>query len=203
MISIKLKKKRKKVSFLCLFLHFPSTQTNNKTNLKEGKKKKKTRVPFLQLSNHIKHQKFAILIPYFRGYQDKVVVTARPSGSNTIRVHYVPSRTQSDKHNQHRTAQSTGSSEWNHGGGGVNWEAAWFPDAKLRRETKRGWGVKGKDFIFWKERKKEEMKKVQWELGWRGEREIKQTEVLTFLFCLFNLVVFVKMIWTRTIMIHE
>ena len=66
--------------------------------------------------------------------------------------------------------------------------------AKLRRETKRGWGVKGKDFIFWKERKKEEMKKVQWELGWRGEREIKQTEVLTFLFCLFNLVVFVKML---------
>ena len=42
--------------------------------------------------------------------------------------------------------------------------------------------MKGKDFIFWKERKKEEMKKVQWELGWRGEREIKQTEVLTFLF---------------------
>lgn len=65
------------------------------------------------------------------------------------------------------------------------------PDAKLRRETQRGGGVKGKRFYFGKKEKKK--KNVQWELGWRGrERENTKTDtqVLTlfFLFCLFNLV---------------
>jgi len=156
--------------FLSLFHHLSSTLTNSKANFSS----KKERLAFLQSNMHqihIRHKQknFKICIHYF-SYQDKVVLTARSLGSNIIMVHYVPSKTESDKHHEHRTTQSTWSSKWSHGGVKY-WEA---------RFQMQIWGKKSKGVWVWRvkilslERKKERGRRYNGNWGWR-QREKKDT----------------------------
>jgi len=61
-----------------------------------------------------------------------------------------------------------------------------IPDANLRKETKRGFGVKGKDYIFGKKKRKKEEEGT---IGIRGEgREREERHIVFNFIYLFNLI---------------